>query len=429
MLFPGSRPPSDLPRPGGFGAGIILLPHPLRDGSGTDRNRMADDADLKRARDVLSCVSMIRDALAWWSAQMLDLVPARLTRPDPSEAGALLVEPYPAANGLGPGVRLCIRQHGAETEFASLPLSPDPVAVGDPESGAPAIDAGDAAAFDRAVSAAREQDRGMPVLLRLPWDAALRRDVVLPLAAEAGLDRVLAYEMDRLTPFGATETFYAFLVTGRDRAAGRLFLRLTLLPRAPLQPLLSLLSAGGAEAQAIEISPPAAGSGALRIPLAHEASASARRQRLLLRAAFAGCALLLVLAVLLPFALQQAGLVAADRRINRLQPQVRAVQALQGRIAGGSAGAMLVQAERARLGDALAVMAAMTKVLPDDSYLTDLTLRRGQMTVSGQSPSAARLIPAISADPNFTAPAFTAPVTRIEGQGQELFSIRAGVAH
>ena len=67
--------------------------------------------------------------------------------------------------------------------------------------------------------------------------------------------------------------------------------------------------------------------------------------------------------------------------------------------------------------------------MPDDSYLSDLTLRQGVLTISGQSPGAAKLIPAISSDPAFSAPAFAAPVTRIEGQNTDLFSIRAGVTH
>lgn len=374
---------------------------------------------------------MIGDALTWWSRQMLDLAPARFTRPDPSEAGALLVEPFAARHGNAPGLgtsspagaRLTARENGGETVIADLPLTPDELAT------PPAIEAGDRAMFLQAVENARGQARAMPVLLRLPASAALRRDVGLPLAAEAGLERVLSYEMDRLTPFSADEAFYAYSVTGRDREAQRLTVRLSLVPRAPLRPLLGLLSECGAAPQAIEIAPVAGIGGVLRIPLEHDAPLAARRQRLLLRAAWIGCAVLALLAILLPFLLQSIESRRVEQRIAALQPEVRVVQALQRRIAGGSAGAMLVQAERARLGDALGVMSSLTGVLPDDSFLTDLSLRRGQLTVSGQSPSAARLIPAISADPAFSAPAFSAPVTRIEGQDADLFSIKAGVAH
>jgi general secretion pathway protein L len=358
---------------------------------------------------------MIGDVLTWWSHQMLDLVPARLTRPDPSEAGALLVEP------LIDGVRLIRRNAGSETVLGVHPLRQDAV-LDDP-------DAEDRVAVIRAIGVARgEQDR-LPVLVRLPTSSVLVRDVTLPLAAEAGLDRVLSYEMDRLTPFSAEQAFYAWSILGRDREAGRLSLRLSLVPAAGLRPLLGVLAEAGASPQAIELLPGPAGGRGLRIPLAHEAPVSARRQRRAMQAAWAGCAVLAVLAVLLPFGLQHMASVRAERRIASLRPTVNAVQELQRKIAGGSAGALLVRAERDRLGDALGVLAATTRVLPDDSFLTDLTLRGGQLTISGQSPSAARLIPAISAEPGFTTPTFAAPVTRIEGQQADLFSIRAGVAH
>ncbi len=341
---------------------------------------------------------MMRDALTWWTSQMLDLVPAQLARPDPATAGALLVEPLPG------GSRLLRRRGADETPIGvfALPADED--------------------AFAAALASQSADSPGSPVLLRLAPEAALRRDVVLPLAAEAGLDRVLGYEMDRLTPFSADETFFSWTVLRRDREAGRLHLRLSMVLRRPLLPLLEALRAASTPARAIEIPP------GLLIPLARSPSASASRTRRLLALSGVGCAVLALLAVVLPFALQAVAAARIDRRIDAVQPRVAEVQALQRRLAGSAAGADLVIAERNRLGNTLAVLAALTRVLPDDTYLSDLTLRQGQLTVSGQSPQASKLIPAISADPAFSAPAFSAPVTRIEGQNTDLFSIRTGLA-
>ena len=361
---------------------------------------------------------MLQDALSWWYRQMLDLVPARFARPDPSVVGAILVEPLPAWDG----VRVLRRHAGVETLLGHVALPRD-------MEGAPAAEpegaAHPSATSLRAVVAGAGPGGTGVVLLRLPPQAALQREVTLPLGAEAALERVLTYEMDRLTPFAAADVFFAWTVLRRDREAGRLRLRLSLVPRAPLLPLLETCRAAGAGPQAIEVDLPG---GRLGIPLAHERPAAARRERRLLLLAGAGCGVLALAAVLLPFVLQSAASSGLDRRIAALRPRVDAVQALHRRLAGGSAGEELVAAERRRLGDTLQVVAAVTAVLPDDSFLTDLTLRQGQLTISGQSPAAAKLIPAISADPTFSAPTFSAPVTRIEGQNTDLFSIRAGVA-
>lgn len=368
---------------------------------------------------------MIADVLTWWSRQMLDLVPARFARPDPSAVGALLVEPHP----FNDGVRLLRRQAGEETVLGNFALRRMPAAgeTDPPEVGA--LDPDDAAALRAAIVSAETREGGRFVLLRLPAGAALQRDVTLPLAAEAGLDRVLAYEMDRLTPFAADDIFFTWTVLRRDREAGRMMLRLSLVPKAPLLPLLDTLRLVGASPRGIEIPGSATDPHRrLRIPLAHERTASAVQERRLLMVAGAACAALAVLAIVLPFALQSLAASRLDRQIAALQPPVDAVQALRRRIAGSTAGGDLVATERHRLGDTLEVLAAVTRVLPDDSYLSDLTLRQGQLTISGQSPGAAKLIPVMSSDPAFSAPAFSAPVTRIEGQNTDLFSIRAGIS-
>ena len=69
----------------------------------------------------------------------------------------------------------------------------------------------------------------------------------------------------------------------------------------------------------------------------------------LLRGAAAGCVLLGVAAVVLPFVLQAQAQDGLDRRIAALQNRVAAVQAIEHRISGSSAGADLVENERRRM--------------------------------------------------------------------------------
>ena len=73
----------------------------------------------------------------------------------------------------------------------------------------------------RAAMAAIRQRAGR-VILRPDPAAVLERKVMLPLAAEHDVSRVLRYEMDRLTPFTAEQVFWSAIIERRDRAAGRL---------------------------------------------------------------------------------------------------------------------------------------------------------------------------------------------------------------
>ena len=75
----------------------------------------------------------------------------------------------------------------------------------------------------------------------------------------------------------------------------------------------------------------------------------------------------------------------------------------------------------------MVVLAAATRILPDDTYLIEIELRQRKVTLSARSADAARLIGALASDPEFRNPGFSAPVTRLEALRAELFTINAEV--
>jgi general secretion pathway protein L len=94
-------------------------------------------------------------------------------------------------------------------------------------------------------------------------------------------------------------------------------------------------------------------------------------------------------------------------------------------LTAGNAAHEVLAREMERTGDALQVLATLTRVLPDDTYLTDFALRDRHLTISGRSASAPRLIGGLAAEPGIRDAAFSAPVTRIEGSAADVFSIAA----
>lgn len=70
----------------------------------------------------------------------------------------------------------------------------------------------------------------------------------------------------------------------------------------------------------------------------------------------------------------------------------------------------------------------LTRILPDDIWLTDVSIDRGSLTITGYAAqSAASLISTINGSRYFDEPAFTSPVVRIPGQVGERFEIRMQV--
>jgi general secretion pathway protein L len=199
-----------------------------------------------------------------------------------------------------------------------------------------------------------------------------------------------------------------------------------------VQSLIDLLTEAGGRPSLLE-APTALG--LTNITLSH-AAAPGDRALFSARTGILAAAALAVLVVVSPFLRQSLALADVSDRLEAMAPQMREVDALRRRITGAGSGGDAVSSEERRLGDTLEALAAVTEILPDDSYLTEFTMRERKMTLSGLSASAPRLISLLSSDPRVRNPAFTAPVTRQEpvprlggNQGtttpRDVFSIRA----
>jgi general secretion pathway protein L len=335
---------------------------------------------------------------AWWIRQMRGLVP-RLPGAD-GAAETLVLEADERAGTLSAEMRRGER---------GTPL------------GRFALDAAGVAA---ARNAAALGGRAIPISLSLPAASVLEKQLAFPLAAERALRQALAYEMDRETPFTADEVWWDWRVDQRDRAAGQIRLTLFLLPKFAGQEVVSLLEQGGLKPGVIEA--PGAGGSRRRIALDSAGVASTAWAGPVRPLALA-CAALALAAIVVPFARQEIALARVNSRIEALTPQVDAVQSLRRRVET-AAGAGAAQAmEQAGTADALKVLASTTQILPDDTFLTDLSLRKRKLSIGGQSGGAAKLIGLLAADPVFQNPAFSSAVTRVQGTKLDAFSITAEV--
>ena len=345
---------------------------------------------------------MLKEFLIWWAQQMRGLIPEDWLQSDPL-ADALIID---ADRGDPSHVNLVRRRNGRETTIGEFRLDAAGVAAIEP------------------MLAARPRTRR--IVLRLPASALLEREVALPLAAERAPQRVLEYEMSRLTPFSSAELFWSWRIERRDRARGLLHVRLSLVPKSALEPLIRPLERAGGMPTALEASLGPGASRRIWLNRTESAGDLWRHRRIAL--AGSACVALAVAAVALPFAQQSSARAAVERRIAELKPAVAQAEALRSQIAGAAAAGDVISAEQARAGNALEVLATLTDLLPDDTYLTDFSLRERKLEINGESGGAARLIAVLAADPALRDPVFAAPVTHLGSATKEVFAIRADIA-
>lgn len=258
------------------------------------------------------------------------------------------------------------------------------------------------------------------VVLRPSSSLVLEKRYVVPTAPRGDLDQMLRHDLARITPFPAAALFWRW--DGRPRAAdrGRTDVVLTMVPKQAVAAILERLASVGIVPGFLEV----VCAGQRRLLPVVERSAG---RPVLARGLAWLCGGLAAVALVLPFVLQALALRDAERGIAALQPQVAQVEALRRGIAAGSAGRDVLAREQDRVGDVMQVLATLTRILPDDSFLTDFALRDRHLTISGRSASAPGLITGLSADGSIRDAAFAAPVTRLEGATADVFSISAEV--
>lgn len=330
---------------------------------------------------------MLAEFYHWWVRQIADLAAPIMHRLCPADApDAVLLAPEPA------GIMVLRRRKGRLTVIGTL----------DNDAGPDAL---------RRLLPPRD---GAPMVLSLPGPF-LVREATLPDAAHGRLDRLLRYEMDRLTPFTADAVLSSHRILARDRRRGTLLVEIVLAPRARVEPILERL---GVSVVALEAPGP---DGATR-RIALRQAASARESRLS-RAAVAACLVLAILLAAVPVARQSLALADATDRIAALAPRMAEFDALRRQIASGSAIAERIAGARAAAAEKLAVLGLLTDMLPDDTWLTSVSLRQHRLELNGHSGAAARLLAAMGAEPRLRNPAFASPVLRDAGGG-EMFSIQ-----
>jgi general secretion pathway protein L len=337
--------------------------------------------------------------LLWWREELLGLLPRR-TR----SVATLLV-------AVGPnGYRIFEDQNGR-------PRSAD--------AGA------DLAALD-AVNMTAKLARSNPaavVGIRVPLESCFVRHVELPRGAQDDAARILDLDLERATPFKLKDVYTAALVDNAHSSTGRLRVRHLVIKRESVEPILSELRASGVSIGFIDCWGDATGQALPVNFLASQQQGDASSGRvlsfnraLMLLAILAGAA-----AILLTNGRYQSAIETLESRIGEARTQATSV-----RRALDTSEAALSEIERlqaAKLGNVptVEILNALTKLLPDSVWLTDLRLEGGLLDITGLAQSSAALLPLFERSTLFADAAMTSAVNFDQQENKERFGLRVRI--
>lgn len=260
--------------------------------------------------------------------------------------------------------------------------------------------------------------------LLLPESEVLRKEIVLPAAAEVNLAQALAFEMDRQTPFQSKDVFFDFRVLQRDKEAANLHVEFVVAVRAPVLKAIQALEAidlapSGLD---VELDGKPAGMNLLPLDQRHRVVNKKSRANLML----AGAAVLLLFSVMAQSLwLKQHQLAELQSAIDDVREEALQVQQIRDRIKDASEAAGFLMQRRASTLPAVRVLTEVTRILPDDTYLDRLLVDASSVQMQGKSQNAQQLIELVNQSPLMSDASFRGP-TRLDSQTQkEIFDISA----
>lgn len=343
----------------------------------------------------------MRAFFGWWFSQLAGLVPNTVKRVPKHPTDAAILE-------IGSGaISLSIRTRGTTVLSAKSST-------------------GEKGVRELAQALTATGQKPPMLVLRLPHEQVLEKHLSLPIAARHDLKNLLGFEIDRETPFAREEIYWSHALRKQDAARGRLDVELFIVPRAFADPFIALARRAGLDPAAIEVQTSAGGTAL--IPFEAEKGAAWLRRGWPLVPLAASAGALALIAIAAPFLYQEWAIASADATIASLEGQAREALALRLSADRLTQTAEFLRQQSTRNGSVLATLATVTRALPDDSYLTALSLHGDKLTMSGLSPAAADVVGVLARSPAFREPAFDSPVVESKNGDLEIFTISATLA-
>ncbi|MCC6559963.1 MAG: PilN domain-containing protein [Xanthomonadales bacterium] len=263
------------------------------------------------------------------------------------------------------------------------------------------------------------------LVLVLDRRGVLDRHLTLPLAAEDNLAQVLAFEMDRQTPFKPDQVRFDHRITQRDPVAKQIGLDVLVAPRAAVDAALAPMQAAGLALDAVDtLLPEGARSGYNLLPLELRAERS-QRERLVNWALVALVLLLAWSAMSTSIHNRELALANLQAEVDRVRVEAKRVGGLEKELGEAVSGANFLNEKKQSHPVTIDLIRDLTERLPENTALQRLSINRGEVQIQGVSSEASALITILQKSALIEGPALQGAITPDQRTQKEQFMIQA----
>jgi len=293
---------------------------------------------------------------------------------------------------------------------------------------------GDSSASSGRAALASLGKAGAParVVVSLPASEVLRKKVVLPAALEENLAQALGYDLDRHTPFKSDELYFDADVVDRTPERNTITVDLAAVRRTLVDPSLKHVAAWGGEVVAVVPEPPQSAAVSRLNLLPPELRTS---RPLLRRWQFWGPVLLLgamaIAAIAIPLWQKRAYVLELAGQADQARARAAVSETLRTELNARVADYNTALERKYAFPGALSVVDTVSKVLPDDTWLTQFELKsmakgkevQRDLLLRGETSNAGKLVQLFEDSQIFTQAAQRGPTTKIQPGPGEIFDL------
>lgn len=347
--------------------------------------------------------SGLRRFLEWWGGELAALLPVRLRDQFVERRDEIRIEHL--AEG---GFRLTRVPGGSDADVHHL-----------------AVDAVTEDWQSALIALRARSEVPADLVLIIERRGVLDRHLSLPLAAEDNLAQVIAFEMDRQTPFKPDQVRFDHRVTKRDLVARQLGLDLLIAPKTVVDAATAPVNSAGLALDAIDIlTADGRRSGFNLLPPDARAPRSQRERQLNWLLA----AIVVVLAwsaMSLSIHNRERVLAGLQADVDRVRVEARKVGKLDTELTDAVSGANFLTEKKLVHPIVIDIVRDLTERLPENTSLQRLSVNRGEVQIQGASSEASALIAILQKSALIEGPAVQGAISSDPRTQKEQFMIQA----
>jgi len=267
---------------------------------------------------------------------------------------------------------------------------------------------------------------GVPVSVSFSSDLAFSHTFEMPRVARNNLSEIVELERARVTPFTCENSISYFAAENLENGLNKCRVSLLILHRDVLPPVILAIEAAGTTCAATFMR---GNSGyPIRFAMALDGRRfhEARIQSLWKLVVICGCLALLGFALLLSAIEIRSDrmLATIERESQNLQADAQQVKKSLQHLRTNVASRQTLFAEQNASMQRVQVIEEMSRILPEDTFLVSLDVKRGQGNADGFALAPESLISLLEASPVLKNVQFNAPVIKSPNENKSSFSIK-----